>query len=69
MDKKLTQEEAKEIAEHYINCELLHLACEMLEKVRAQHLPGDLIPRWIEEMKEESGLQIMRADEIRGKFS
>lgn len=60
----MTNHELQEAGRLLVNCELLTLAIETLEKLRHTKLPDDLPDRWIKEMKEEAELQIAEYDEL-----
>ena len=60
----MTNHELQEAGRLLVNCELLTVAIETLEKLRHSKLPDDLPERWIKEMKEEAELQIAEYDEL-----
>ena len=64
----MTKEELNIIEDLTLNCELLNLAVETLEKLRLAHIPDDLVSGWIKEMKDEAGFQISQHDEMRTYF-
>jgi hypothetical protein len=64
----MTKDQITKLEEQIVNCELLHVAIETLEKLRHEHLPEGLQERWIAEMKEEAGFQVSQHDEDRKSF-
>ncbi len=65
----MTNEQLKSLEDQIVNCQLLHVAINTIEALRHNKLTNGLQAKWIEEMKEEAGYQVMGHDEDRSFFS
>lgn len=64
----MTKKELQKLEDNILNCNLLHIAIETLEKLRGADLPNDLPERWIREMRSEAVFQVSHHDEDRDIF-
>lgn len=61
----MNRSQLRQLEDKVINCQLLHTAIHALESLRDSSMPDGLAKRWIDEIKEEAGLQISQHDEDR----
>ena len=64
----MTKDQIKRLEAQIVNCELLHVAIETLEKLRTDAMPDGLTERWIAELKDEASFQVSQHDEDRESF-
>lgn len=63
----MNKEQLQELGNKRIACHLLHAAVNILESV-PDVLPEGMVQKWIEQILDESRLQIGEHDELREKY-